>query len=253
MTALVKADLSGTSLSTTVVLHESAQRIRDWLRTSSATAIEIGRELQNVKSQLGHGHFLPWVKSECGIGARTAANYMGAAALVSKFASVAILPPSALYLLAARSTPTHVIEEVTRLIAEGGPPSEDAIRQLISASSADLASRAVGSPASARKVAQSLLEKLGRDFALAVADELRQLTLEPMPTSAGVARPRNAPIAVAALDSVAITSPKKRPIGLTIRAVVPATDQTVAVGNSSPSDFPDIPDFLQRSSLASVH
>jgi hypothetical protein len=69
--------------------------------------VEIGRRLTDAKRRLGHGRFLVWLAAEFGWSERTAENFMRVYVLRGKFANFADLdvPLSALYLLAAPSTP----------------------------------------------------------------------------------------------------------------------------------------------------
>ena len=74
-----------------------------------------GKDLLAVKDRLEHGLFLKWVEAEMGMTARTAQNFMQAAAhFGSKSEIVSHLPPTTLYKLASPSTPAHVRETVLR-------------------------------------------------------------------------------------------------------------------------------------------
>ena len=76
--------------------------------------IEIGRRLAECKEHVGHGGWLPWLEREFGWKERTAQNFMQVHALASKSAKFADLnvDVSALYLIAAPSTPEEVRTEV---------------------------------------------------------------------------------------------------------------------------------------------
>jgi len=98
-------------------LRGHANRIRQYVGKS---IIQIGKDLAGAKHYLSHGEFLKWVESEVGIPARTAQAYMQAAHWASdKRVAVALLPPSLLYVLSARSTPKEISDDVLRR-AEAG-------------------------------------------------------------------------------------------------------------------------------------
>jgi predicted NAD-dependent protein-ADP-ribosyltransferase YbiA (DUF1768 family) len=86
-----------------------AARIRDRLRKNVS---EIGHDLIAIKAKLPHGAFTDWIAAEFSMGARTAENYMQAAQfLADKNANFSVLPPSAIYALAAPSAPAEVVAE----------------------------------------------------------------------------------------------------------------------------------------------
>jgi hypothetical protein len=91
-------------------LKGQATRIRQY---AAKSIIQIGKDLTSAKHFLSHGQFVRWVETEVGIPVRTAQAYMRAAQWASgKGATVALLPPSLLYVLSASSTPKEVIEEI---------------------------------------------------------------------------------------------------------------------------------------------
>jgi hypothetical protein len=98
-------------------LKNQATRIRQY---AGKTIIQIGKDLVAAKRYLSHGQFLIWVEREVGIPARTAQAYMQAAQWASdKHATVALLPPSLLYLLSSPSTPKEFAEDILKR-AEAG-------------------------------------------------------------------------------------------------------------------------------------
>ncbi len=87
----------------------AAEQIRANARAAGDAIIRTGRILDTVKQELGHGKFLAWIDLELGMSQRSARNYMRAAAWAEgKSATVAVLPPSTLYLLASPSVPPEV-------------------------------------------------------------------------------------------------------------------------------------------------
>jgi hypothetical protein len=98
-------------------LHGQADRIR---RQCANSVIQIGKALIESKRHLSHGGFIHWVESEVGIPARTAQAYMRAANWASgKSATVAHLPPSALYLLSAPNVPEEFVHDILRRVEAG--------------------------------------------------------------------------------------------------------------------------------------
>jgi hypothetical protein len=91
-------------------LRGQADRIR---RQCSTSTIQIGRALLEAKRHLSHGEFIRWVEWEVSIPARTAQAYMRVASWAAgKGATVARLPPSALYLLSASNTPEQLVSSI---------------------------------------------------------------------------------------------------------------------------------------------
>ena len=75
--------------------------------------ISIGAKLRSVKAHLDHGQFGSWLSGEFGWSERTAQNYMRLAEVFgTKSETVAGLPPTLIYTLAAKSTPNEIREKV---------------------------------------------------------------------------------------------------------------------------------------------
>lgn len=106
---------------TRIVVQQRTGEIKVLMRRTAQGIIEIGEKLIEVKSRLPHGAFGRWLESEFEWGTAQAARFMqvaerfggGEIYQIDKFA------PSALYLLAAPSTPDEVrAEAISR--AEAG-------------------------------------------------------------------------------------------------------------------------------------
>jgi hypothetical protein len=98
-------------------LKGQAERIR---RYAGKCIIAIGKDLIAAKHYLSHGAFIRWVECEVGMPARTAQDYMRAAAWATgKGAMVAHLPPSLLYVLSASRTPKDFADEIVRRTEAG--------------------------------------------------------------------------------------------------------------------------------------
>ena len=90
-------------------VQESTARLHELERRTSESIIEIGRQLLAVKERLGHGHFLPWLSAEFGWTRMTAHRFIVVAEQFGDMSQlVTNASPSALYALAAESTPEFI-------------------------------------------------------------------------------------------------------------------------------------------------
>lgn len=115
----VEFDYECLDLETRILVQQHTSEIRSIMRRTAYDAIEIGQKLIEIKLRLGHGRFIDWLGAEFDWSERTAQNYMRVA---DKFATVADLgeiAPSALYLLAASTTPETVRQEILDQAAAG--------------------------------------------------------------------------------------------------------------------------------------
>jgi hypothetical protein len=123
----VAFDYSTLPSPTVEFLKAQVHRIR---RQTAISIIGIGKDLIAAKHYLSHGLFLSWVEAEVGIPARTAQAYMRVAHWSGhKSATVALLPPSVLYLLSSPRTPQAFIADVLRRIELGERIALPAIRK----------------------------------------------------------------------------------------------------------------------------
>jgi hypothetical protein len=114
-------------------LRKQAQRIRERVKTTTCTIIEIGRDILAVKQHLDHGQFSKWVEAECGFNIRTAQRYMGAAEFAAdKYDIVSFLEPAIIYRLAAKSIPPAIITEVVARVQAGERLNASGVGRLIS-------------------------------------------------------------------------------------------------------------------------
>jgi hypothetical protein len=101
-------------------LSEHAAEIRKLGKQTVANVMEIGRRLTECKKLVGHGNWLPWLEHEFGWSDQTARNFMRIADLSkSKTVLNLGLPVSALYQLAAPSTPTEARDEIIERAQSG--------------------------------------------------------------------------------------------------------------------------------------
>lgn len=115
-------------------LKDRAQQIRGRVALASQQIVEMGEMLIEAKSRLPHGQFGGWVRAEFDWTDRTARQMMNVA---EKFKSENFsdlqIAPSALYLLAAPSTPTEVREEFFAAAKAGSAVTHAAVRVRVGA------------------------------------------------------------------------------------------------------------------------
>jgi Protein of unknown function (DUF3102) len=116
-------------------LAEHAKAIRALGKRAVADIIEIGRRLTEAKAIAGHGNWLPWLEREFGWTDKTAEKWMHVYALSLKFelgSNIDVRPTlSALYLLAAPSTPDEVREAVIERSEAGEHFSAADVKRLV--------------------------------------------------------------------------------------------------------------------------
>lgn len=106
-------DWSGISAAAMSDVRDAAERIRARHGSIIDKILETGADLLRIKDMLGHGRFGPWLAAEFGWTDRTAGHYMSVAREFGHQPEVArLLQPSALYALAAKSTPLSLREEI---------------------------------------------------------------------------------------------------------------------------------------------
>jgi Protein of unknown function (DUF3102) len=115
-------------------LESVANRVLDRLGNMTANIVEIGHELRAVKLRLEHGQFHNWIEAACKLSPRTAQLMMKAAEWAEgKDEIVSRLEPTAIYLLAAPSTPDSIRREVLSGLEHGQRPTPRLIKDMIRA------------------------------------------------------------------------------------------------------------------------
>lgn len=137
-----------------------------WLLKSTADKIiQIGKNLREVKERLPHGMFLPWLQSEFRLSEHTARNFMRVSErFEEKSITVMDFSVSALYLLAAPSTPQEAIDEAMQRADSGEKITKSLAKQIIEAQ--EVIRKAQEAEAEARAeatVKQQLLLKTERE------------------------------------------------------------------------------------------
>jgi len=104
-------------------------------RQAQQSLIEVGKRLIEVKDVLDHGQFSDWCETEFQMSPRTVQNMMNVArAFDGKSETVSLLTDSALYLLAAPSTPAAAREAVIEQAqATGQSPTKAEVKEVIAA------------------------------------------------------------------------------------------------------------------------
>ncbi|AMJ59364.1 hypothetical protein AXW83_02750 [Bosea sp. PAMC 26642] len=143
--------------------RECAAWVRDTLGKLEAHTIEtmtvVGLRLKEAKDAVGHGGFMEWVKTECGLSQKTANRAMDLAQTfdLDQIRHVTNLPQTLVYEVAASSTPETIKSEVRAKIAAGTPIERRELEVQIAKAKTDAAifkarSRG-GKPATAENIA----------------------------------------------------------------------------------------------------
>lgn len=119
--AQLSFDYASLDIDTRAFLVERAERIRHYGKRAAESIVKIGEELVAAKARLAHGQWLPWLDAEFGWSVDTAGRFMSVHGLAGQIPQIAeyTIDISALYLLAAPSTPQPVIEEAVERAASG--------------------------------------------------------------------------------------------------------------------------------------
>jgi hypothetical protein len=115
------------------ILRAHAREIQKLGRRAVRDVVEIGRRLSDAKRRVGHGKFLTWIAIEFGWSERSAENFMRVYDLSLKSANFADLnlPVSALYLLAAPSTPDTALVAVAVRAGTGNGLSLAEVKDIV--------------------------------------------------------------------------------------------------------------------------
>jgi Protein of unknown function (DUF3102) len=115
-------DYTALDIDTASFVRQQTGEIHSLVRRSAQDIFEIGQKLIQVKEKLGHGNFRNWLLAEFDWNERTAQNFMNVARQF-KSETVADLPlaATALYILAAPSTPVEIREEAIARAQSGEP------------------------------------------------------------------------------------------------------------------------------------
>ena len=118
-----------------IVVQQRAGEIRERLRRTARDIWEVGQKLSDVRSRLKHGQFEAWLNVEFGWSRRTAYNFINVYEAFperANFTQVDIAA-SALYLLAAPSTPQAIRNEFMQRACEGEKVTHSNLRKALQA------------------------------------------------------------------------------------------------------------------------
>jgi hypothetical protein len=113
------------------IVEQKTSEIRDRLKRSAQDIWEIGQRLCEVRSQIKHGQFEAWLKAEFGWSRRTAYNFINVYESFGNRSNLAKIDiaTSALYLLAAPSTPDEVRQAVIEQAKSGSKVAHKEVAQ----------------------------------------------------------------------------------------------------------------------------
>lgn len=101
-------------------VRRSAMNIKPRLKRAAEDLFVIGEELASIKGRLLHGEYTNWLEIEFGLSERMAQRFVNVRErLGAKSDKLSVLIPSALYMLAAKSTPDEAIEVIEQQIDTG--------------------------------------------------------------------------------------------------------------------------------------
>ena len=112
--------------------QRAADEIKPRLRRAADDILVIGQRLAVVRQYLPHGQWKSWIETEFGMGDETARQFIRVATrFADKSLIIRDLTPTALYMLAAPSTPDEAIAEVESLVTNGYTPTVAETKQII--------------------------------------------------------------------------------------------------------------------------
>lgn len=125
-------DYAALDAETRIVVQQRTTEIKALMKRAASDIIEIGQKLIDVKERLGHGYFGGWLASEFDWTPRTAQQFMLVAdTFKNENFSHLNVAPSALYLLAAPSTPEAARIEAIARAEEGEPITHSLARGIV--------------------------------------------------------------------------------------------------------------------------
>jgi hypothetical protein len=131
-TQLALFDYEVLDTETRIVVQQRTTEIKALMKRAATDIIEIGQKLTEVKGRLGHGHFGGWLRAEFDWTPRTAQQFMLVAeTFKNENFSLLEVAPSALYLLAAPSTPDSARQEALDRASEGEPITHQVARDIV--------------------------------------------------------------------------------------------------------------------------
>lgn len=142
-------------------LKEVTDQVRIAAAAVSAELVRIGQFIREAKERLPHGTFIGWCESELPWG-RTTVHRLARAAEVFggvECSKLEQIEPSALYVLAAPSTPPEVRQKALEAAGKGEPVTHEQAARLVAESKADAGKRP--SPPPGHEVVMDRLDEMG--------------------------------------------------------------------------------------------
>jgi hypothetical protein len=106
-----KFDYSSLDADTSWFVREQTEEIKTLMKQTAEGIVKIGQKLSEVKKRLGYGHYRQWIEAEFNWGKSTANSFENVAKRFADVQNLDNFAPSALYELAAPSTPEIAKEE----------------------------------------------------------------------------------------------------------------------------------------------
>lgn len=106
------------------------QEIHALVRRTARNVVQIGRKLAAIRERLGD-QFVSWLNLEFAWSERAAYNFISVWKQFGDQEMIDQIAPSALYLLAAPSTPLEVKQSVVKLVKQGQRVTHKAVKGLI--------------------------------------------------------------------------------------------------------------------------
>lgn len=131
VTQLALFDYAALDSETRIVVQQRTTEIKALMKRAASDIIEIGQKLIEVKARLGHGKFGAWLEAEFDWTERTAQRFIVVADRFTKNDNLSAFAPSALYLLAAPSTPDSAREEALERAEQGEPITHQTAREIV--------------------------------------------------------------------------------------------------------------------------
>lgn len=131
-TQLALFEYAALDTETRIVVQQRTTEIKALMRRAASDIIEIGQKLIEVKGRIGHGAFGGWLAAEFEWHENTARNFMRVAEHFKSTNFVEMMAPSALYLLAAPSTPEAARAEAIDRAEAGEPITYSTAREIVS-------------------------------------------------------------------------------------------------------------------------
>ncbi|MEP0872406.1 DUF3102 domain-containing protein [Trichocoleus desertorum AS-A10] len=128
---LQQFDYGSLDLEQRVVVQQRTSEIKDLINRNAQNTIEIGQKLIEIRARLGHGHWQQWLGAEFNWSQSTAESLMHVARAFDHNRKISDFAPSALYLLAAPSTPESAREKAIALAESGERVTHAKAREIV--------------------------------------------------------------------------------------------------------------------------